>query len=754
MTPDGKVKVLDFGLAKALGGETPVQDLSESPTLTRDATETGVLLGTAPYMSPEQARGKELDKRTDIWAFGCCLYEALAGKAAFLGDTVSDTLARILEREPDCDALPASTPALVRSLLGRCFHKDSNERLQHIGDARIEINEAITEPSVPIGAPIEAPPSTRWRQVLPWLLFGLAVALALWSLLRESPQVGLNISGRFVIPTNPLAVTTRGSAVALSPDGARLVFVGESDRERQLYLREINSLEVTPIPGTENADAPFFSPDSQWVAFFAEGKLKKVSLTGGPSLDIYDVPSTHSSTVEGSAVGSWGPHDTIVMAIGRELMQVSSNGGEPEIVATVVLEDGEYFLSGPEILPGGKAVLYTALNASCVAPRIFAQSLETGERRPLIEGGSPARYTPSGHLVYAQEGSLLAVPFDLERLEANGPPIALIEGVMMGFCGDAHFSISEIGSLAYVAGRRQELEHTLVWVDRKGNAEPLSDRRHFFFGPRLSPDGKKLAVWIGGGNTHVWIYEMARRILTPLTSEGQNFWPLWTLDGEGIVFPSIRSGEEANLYLRSVDGSGSAERLTESECNQQPLCWSPDGKMLVIQQSLHPTTGWDIWVLHMEGERKARPFLTSPFSEFNPNLSPDGRWLAYVSNESGRDEIYVTSFPQPRGRLQISTEGGTQPAWAPSGAELFYRNDRKMMAVDIVTEPELTPANPRLLFEGSYHQGSSYGRNYDVMPDGQRFIMVKTAAPETAPTQVHVVTNWFDELKRLVPTEN
>jgi serine/threonine-protein kinase len=528
------------------------------------------------------------------------------------------------------------------------------------------------------------------------------------------------------------------------------VFVGESDRERQLYLREIDSLEVAPIPGTEDADAPFFSPDSQWVAFFAENKLKKVSLTGGPSLDICDVQSLHSSTVDGSAVGSWGPHDTIVTAAGKQLLQVSSNGGEPEIIATIVMEDGEYFLSGPEILPGGKAVLYTALNASCVAPRVFVQSLETGERKVLIDGGSPARYTPSGHLVYAQEGSLLAVPFDLQQFELNGPPTAVLEGVMMGFCGDAHFSISKTGSLAYVARNQEEFAHTLVWVDRNGNAEPVSDHRRFFFGPRLSPDRKRLAIWIGAGNTHVWIYEMARGILTKLTSEGQNFWPLWTLDGGAIVFPSIRTGEEANLYSRSADGSGLAERLTESDYNQQPLCWSPDGKLLVIQEN-HPATGWDIWVLPMEGEREARPFLSSPFNEFHPALSPDGRWLAYVSNESGRDEIYVTSFPQPGGRLQISTEGGTQPAWAPSGAELFYRNGRKMMAVDIATEPELTPANPRLLFEGRYHQASSYGRNYDITPDGQLFIMVKPAAPETAPTQLHVVLNWSEELKRLVP---
>ncbi len=395
------------------------------------------------------------------------------------------------------------------------------------------------------------------------------------------------------------------------------------------------------------------------------------------------------------------------------------------------------------------------------------QSLETGDRKTLMEGGSAAHYAPSGHLVYAEAGSILAAPFDLARLELTGAPVPVLEDVRMTLNGDnAHFSFSRTGTLAYVPGGEQHQRDllTLVWVDRKGKAEPMTDQRRLFTGPRLSPAGDRIAMWLMGGNPQVWVYEMERGTLTPLTSEGQSFFPIWSPDGKHLVFPSMRSGGVPNLFWKSADGSDSAERLTSSEFSQQPYSWSSDGRVLFFQQSRDPETAFDVWVLPIGEDGNPgspEPFLKTPSNEMHPALSPDGQWLAYVSNASGRDEVYVTPFPGPGAKVMVSTGGGVQPAWAPSGRELFYREQDpdirsklfRMMVVDIVTQPKFRPGKARVLFEGPYDPGPGYGRGYDITSDGQRFVMIKRpdeSGPQ--PQQINVIINWFEELKRLVPT--
>ncbi len=765
VTPEGKVKVLDFGLAKAFAGDSSATDLSQSPTVTSGSTREGVVLGTAAYMSPEQARGKPLDKRTDIWSFGCVLYEALTSRQAFSGETVSDTIAAVLSRNPDWQALPAATPTKILDLLRRCLQKDATRRLHDIADARIEIEETLSG-TVEVGAVHDLPRSDReaplqknWVRALPWGLAAIStlalVALTVGNVLR-APRPPTRPVARFVVPLPPTERLALGlfTAIALAPDGSRLVYVANHAGTTQLYVRAIDRFEVTPIAGTEAASSPFFSPDGQSVGFFAEGKLKKVSLSGGAPLTLCSAPVNRGA--------SWRPDDTIIFApsITSGLFRVSAAGGTPKPLTVPDRKKGELSHRWPEILPGGKAVLFTIWTGTTFDDaRIGVLSLETGERRVLVEGGTYARYVPSGHLVYARTGGLLAVPFDLKRLEVTGPPASILEGVSMNpTFGAAEFSSSTDGSLAYVSGGSTVGERTLLWVDRKGAAQPLPAPPRGYRAPRLSPDGQRLAVGIEGTNSGVWLYELARGTLTRLTASGPIPFPIWTPDGKHVTFVSALGGA-LNLYWMPADGSGAAERLTTSEDAQWESSWSPNGQVLAFSES-DPTTGLDIWVLSLEGDpstplgagRKPQPFLQTPSNEGGGMFSPDGRWLAYVSDESGRNEIYVRPFPGPGGKLQISTEGGTEPMWPRNGRELFYRNGDKMMAAAVETRPAFAAAKPKLLFEGHYETGVfAFQPNYDVASDGQRLLMLKASEQESAATQINVVENWSEELRRLAP---
>jgi serine/threonine-protein kinase len=433
------------------------------------------------------------------------------------------------------------------------------------------------------------------------------------------------------------------------------------------------------------------------------------------------------------------------------VFRVSAAGGTPKPLTILDRKKGEFFHRWPEILPGSKAALFTIwIGGSSDRARIGVVSLETGERRVLVEGGAGARYVSSGHLVYTRAGGLVAVPFDLKRLEVTGPPVSMLEGLSMSpFTGAADFSLSGDGSLAYVPGGERAGGRTLLWVDRKGTVQPLPAPPRPYVFPRLSPDGQRLAVSIQGANPGLWIYELARGTLGRLTDSPAVPRSIWTPDGKHVTFSSLQSGA-MNLYWMLADGSGAAEGLTASENFLVPGSWSPDGQVHAFSEA-DPTTGWDIWVLALRDDRKSRPFLQTPANEGGPMFSPDGRWVAYVSDESGRKEIYVRPFPGPGGRWQISTDGGDEPMWARNGRELFYRNGDKMMATAVETKPVFAAAKPKLLFEGHYETGFDFESDYDVSPEGQRFLMVKASEQESAPAQLNVVLNWSDELRRLAP---
>ena len=756
VTPEGKVKVLDFGLAKAFAGDAVNEEIGNSPTLSRAATMQGVILGTAAYMSPEQARGKTVDKRTDLWAFGSVLYELLTGQQAFPGETTTEILAAVLKSEPRWQVLPAATPPKISDLLRRCLQEDLNKRARDAGDLRIEIEEALAAPAG-FGTPNLAPATgirALGRRALiigvgALLLVAAIASLATWNLKPLPPQP----VSRTVItlpPGQQLAGLESGPAVALSPDGTHLAYVARQGGTQQLYLRAMDSLEARPIPGTEGGVNPFFSPDGQWVGFFAGQKLKKVSVSAGAAVTISDAVFPRGA--------NWGSQGMIAFARTNAsvLQQVPHGGSTPQSLTR--FEKGESSHRWPEFLPGGKAVLFAAGPAAgnWNNAQVAVQSVGTGERRNLIQGATQPHYALSGHLVYAQRGNLMAVPFDPQRLTAKGVAVLVVEGVLQSPTnGHAQYSLSATGSLVYVPGGLQGAQSRLVWVSRNGAEQPLAAAARAFLNPRLSPDGRRVAVTIQEQETQVWLYDLSRETWTRLTFEGNsNQYPAWTQDGKRIAFQSnFQSNNEGplNLFWQLADGSGGLERLTTSEYTQTPNSWSPDGQLLALNE-VSPSTGIDIWVLRL-GDRKAQPFLRTPFNESAPRFSPDGRWLAYVSDESGRFEVYVQPYPGPGGKWQISTEGGTEPAWNPNGRELFYRTGDKMMAVDIATQPTVTVGKSRMLFAGQYAPTPITFPNYDVSPDGQRFLMLKpTEQAQAAPTQINVVLNWFEELKRLAPT--
>jgi serine/threonine-protein kinase len=772
VTPDGKVKVLDFGLAKAFAGDESAFDLSRSPTISQSATRAGTLLGTPAYMSPEQARGKPVDKRTDIWAFGCVLYECLTSKQAFSGETVSDTLAKILTSEPDWTALPAETPPTVQHLLRRCLQKNANRRLRDIGDARIEMEEPLATPatpSVPAGRP-----QPRWRETIAWvvasLMAVLAVAVVTWhqvSIGRR--QFSAKLPARVVIPlseTEPVDLETLQPAVALSPDGTKIVYVANHGGKRQLYVRELNKSQAELIPGSEGAYNPFFSRDGRWVGFFSGWLLKKVSLAGGAPVPLLAVPPVTRGA-------SWGPDDTIVFT-------TNPNGGLSQISAVAENNKGwwragrdvrgppnpaigEYSHRWAEFLPGRRVVLFTIdTGGSFDDARIGVLDLKTGKTKVVLEGGTNARYARSGHLVFARAGRLLAVVFDLERLEAAGEPVAVVENVAMEPEGAAQFALSEEGTLAYVSGRTSVPLRKLVWVNRRGEAEALPAPPRSYMNPALSPNGRRVAVTIfDGSNYEIWISDVSRGTLTRETFDpGEDFSPVWNPDGRRITFSSEVGGTAPQLFWAFADGSGRPEKMIQGQPTllvDAPGSYSPGGSVLAYVQhefavDIDSWTKSDISFLRLQGQRKPEPFLHTAFNEYAPRFSPDGRWLAYVSDESGRDEVYVQAFPGPSGKVQVSIEGGTEPVWNPRGRELFYRNGQKMMVVTVTTNPTFTASKPRLLFEKPYamtYRPDAW-QNYDVSPDGQHFLMVK-AEQELAATQINVVLNWFEELKRRVP---
>jgi eukaryotic-like serine/threonine-protein kinase len=697
-----------------------------------------------------------VDARTDIFAFGAVVYEMATGKRAFEGKTQASLIAKILEIDPPpISSLQPMTPPALDRLVKRCLAKEPDERCQSAKDLADElkwISESGSQVTLAPTANAKDIRSLGWRALvlsLGALLLGAAISgLAIWNL-KPAPSATPKPVSWYAItlpPGQQLAGLENGPAVAFSPDGTHLAYVARQGGAQQLYVRVMDSLEAAPVPGTEGAFCPFFSPDGLWLGFFAGGALKKVSVGGGAAVTL------GVASVPGGA--SWGSQGMIGYAstqIGA-LHEVPDAGGAPQSLTR--FETGDTTHRWPEFLPDGKALLFAAASNAINfgGARIAAQPVGAGERRNLIQGGMNPRYALSGHLVYTQGGSLMAVPFDPGRLAVTGTAVPVVEDVMQSpVSGAAQYSISATGSLAYIPGGVQSAQLRLVWVNRNGAEQPLAVPARSYMLPRLSPDGRRVAVAITEQETHIWLYDFAREAWTRLTFEGEaNSVPVWTPDGKRIAFNSSKEGP-LNIFWQLSDGSGGLERLTTSQYLHSPESWSPDGQLLAFFE-VNPATQRDIWVLRIS-DRKAQPFLRTQFDEAVPQFSPDGRWLAYVSNETGRQEIYVQSYPGPGGKWQISTEGGTEPVWNPNGRELFCRNGDKMMAVDITTQPSFSAGKPRMLFQGRYVPAPFPASNYDVSRDGQRFLMLKRVEQEqAAPTQINVVLNWFEELKQKVPT--
>jgi len=777
VSPEGKVKVLDFGLAKAWHHNESDADLTHSPTLTGQMTAAGVLLGTAAYMSPEQARGKTVDKRADIWAFGVVLYEMIAGTRAFAGDTTSDILATIIKDDPDWDALPVGTPIPIRRLLRRCLTKDPRDRLHDIADARIELQFLSIDGNQLDEAAASVPSRAAWRTWLPWVFAILFAALAvafLAAFLRSPPPGTVT---KLLVGVEPAEwLGSSGSenrwkqeyrrlsrtAIALSPDGRYLVYSAGNDDGSRLYLREMSEAQATPITGSEGGVGPFFSPDAEWIGFWADDALKKVRVDGGPPMVVCAAPRV----IRGA---SWGPGNDIFFGQSSGgVLRVSAGGGKPQEIT--FLGEGERAHYHPQILDDGETLLFTIIGmGGWDDTRIVAQRLNAGERKVLVKNGADPRYSPTGHLVFARLGSLVAAPFDQKRLEVTGGAGVVLESIRQGVnaansAGNTYsgqFTFSASGSLVHVPGGVwPDDQFSLLWVDRAGRAEPLRIPPATYIGPRLSPDGGRLVVWAGGFEPDcIWVYDIARGTLSRLTFEETNdHWPLWTPDGSRITFgsESVESGRQSIVSVRA-DGSGATEiLLTHDSEFLDPASWSPDGQVLAFLQESEAGDR-DIWMLPREGE--PWPFIESPFSDGWPAFSPDGRWLAYASDQSGRDEVFVTPYPGPGPKIQVSSGGGNSPAWAPNGQELFFQTSRdsdglrSMIVVDVSTQPTFSAGVAREVFRLD-HERTVPIRNYDVTLDGQTFVMLRDdPRPGEPVTQMHVTLNWFEELKRLAPTD-
>jgi serine/threonine-protein kinase len=749
VTPEGKVKVLDFGLAKALTGDRSSPDQTHSPTLTAAATSAGVVIGTAAYMSPEQARGKSVDKRADIWAFGVLLYEMLSGRKAFEGETVSDTLAAVLRADIDWSALPAETPASVRRVLRRCLDRDARTRFRDIADARIEMDEAV-EPAAAGAAPVMA--ARRGGSRVAWAVAGLAAvaaAVGWWRMLSApKPAVAPLTAFAVAIPPGDSIAYDDTPILAMSRDGRRLVYAAERAGARGLFLRSLGEIEPRLLEGTTNARSPFFSPDGQWIGFFAEGgKLKKTPVAGGP-------PQTICEGVAAQRGAAWADDDTIILTAdyAAGLSRVSARGGRIEPLTKVDTGKGDRTHRWPDVLPGGESVLFTIGSEKSPGnyddAKIALLDRKTGRIRILLEGGSMARYCPPGYLLYVRGRALLAVPFESARREIVGESFPVPEKIAGDpSSGIGYFAVAGDGSLAFVPGATATVESKLVLTDRKGTATelPLPPRQYRF--PRFSPDGTKIAFSIGSGrgaDDEVWIYQLAGGALARLTFSGGNFCPIWSGDGSRLLYVSARATNEG-IYARSADGGGAEEWLYGDFTARLPSDWSRDGKTFLFT---HPSN--QVWIAELKssGNSAKPPVADSRVLEpgaYGGVFSPDGRWVAYSAAVSGAlSEIFVRAADGSAAKWQLTTDGGSHPVWA--GNEIFFFNLRsQVLVMEVQTEPVFKAGKPEPLVEGPFELRTAPLRNYDVSKDGKRFVFVKGGS-DLGAREVDVVLNWGQQL--------
>jgi len=754
LTPGGKVKILDLGLAKLVLADpaSGEHDASRSPTMTAAGTAAGIIMGTAAYMSPEQAKGKPVDRRADVWSFGVVLFEMLTGRQPFRSETVTETLASVIMKQPDLDTLPAATPPGVRRLVERCLRKDPKTRLRDIGEARIEIQEILAGRSAQeTGAAavgVAGRPRPRSLGLLAATLTAGVVlgAGAAWFLMRAQPErIATAIRMDMALPVDaPLASGSFLAPLVLSPDGSQLAYVGVHEGVRRLFIRDMGGFEATPLAGTEGAEGPFFSPDGQWIGFCADGKLKKVSVHGG------GLPQLIAPLLDYRGA-AWGADDTIVLTPGQltPLYKVSASGGTLEPLTKLNEAEGEWSHRLPHFLPDWKSLVYSAHRGAFNIDEaaVWAYSLETGRTTKVLDGGSDPHVPSPGQLVYVQASSLLAVPFDPATLKLLGAARTLVEGVaVQSNTGAAFFTVSASGTLAYVPGGRFAGRTALVWMDRQGREQEFAQMPIIIRYPRLSPDGRRLVVTgIGSNRSGLWSTTIEEASLKRLSTE--NGVPVWSPDGKRFLTDAVQSASTRFVW-RTADGSGGDQPFIESEKNWVPTSISGDGRWLAYTEH-DAGRDSDIWIVPTDGKGAPQPWLKTPAREGGARFSPDGRFIAYVSDESGRFEVYVAEFPGPGGKWQISLDGGREPVWGSRSGEIFFRSGQNLVSVPVRTSPSFEAGPPRVLFRTGYEGLLSNvdSPNFDVTADGSRFLIMKSPDLDTTAPNIRVVLNWFADLK-------
>ena len=757
ITKDASVKVLDFGLAKLI--EEPANGDGGAQQL---QTQTGVFMGTPAFMSPEQADGKPVDARSDIFSFGAVLYQMTTGKCAFSGNSTRAVLAAVLQKEPE--SLDETVPADLQKIILRCLKKDPDRRFQSMADVRVCLEEvreeATTGHSVAAESPSHHTP-VRHRSALLLLIAVLTVTLSVTAafLWRASRPVGRPLI-RFDVDLGPDATAGANIPAAISGDGRRLVYLARGPEGKpQLATRLLDESKATLLAGTESASDPFFSPDGQWIGFFAGGMMKKIPVQGGAIITLCDAAFSRGV--------SWGTDGSIIATISTTggMVRVPDSGGAPHPLPKAN-ETGEIAHRWPQVLPGGQDILFTA----AITPGNYddalvnVMSLKTGQQKTIIRGGYFGRYLPGGYLVYIHQGTLFAVAFDAARLAERGLPAPVLDDVAGNITsGAGRFDFSQTGTFFFTSGHAVATRYSIAWLDAFGTIAPMLEAPGSYLTPRLSPDGKLLALsGVPAAPNDLWIYDWRRGALTRLTFTGQlHRYPVWTPDGKYIVF-SAQSGSGGGMWWMRADRAGQAKPLMESKNVLWPASFSPDGRRLAfVQRTLE--TGFDVWTLPLDisdpdhpKPGQPEPFLRTSADEMAPAFSPDGRWMAYQSSEAGATEVYVRPFPGPGGIWQISTGSGSLPVWSPIGRELFYESrDNQIIATDYTVRRESFEAGRPRIWSRRDIRNTIFSRDLDVSPDGKRFVVFPGPGPNTSAPQagVHLtfLLNFFDEVRRRVP---